>query len=145
VTQAADSFSFPYAQTIFTSVLKIANQTIDGSNAQDLLRDVNPGLLLGNGQQVTWYNGSAYAVNTIMGAYSQPNKMAVTGNAGTVSISANGQTAATAALPITTAATVAFYLGSYQATGNFAYGDFMQVGFWNGIGNANVQQLSTLP
>ena len=148
VTQAADSFSFPFTQTTFSALAGTNQLRVDGSGSQRVIGtapNVDTPIyvssstsfaLLGNGGGIT-----GPTVTDVI----NPHKTMAVGNATNSWITSDGLVPVTAANGITTVTPSALWLGSANVGGNPSYGNFSQLAVWNGLvaSTAEMQRLTT--
>ena len=133
VTQAADSFSFPFTQTTFSALAGTNNHNFDGSS-QRILGVSTSGLvyLLDTTDFAMFIAGGAslsVAVANVLGT----NKTMVAGNTTSAAMTANGLVPAGAAGAISPAGPTTMFLGTDRGFASFAAGNFSQLAIWNGI------------
>ncbi|HEY1433063.1 MAG TPA: hypothetical protein VGF39_15765 [Stellaceae bacterium] len=139
VTQAADSFTFPFTQTTFTALVKSNNQAIvpangvlfggsgTGSNAYIFIQ-------ANNTTNFSTYNAVTTLSSTYAGGLTPSHKTAISGSGAGRSITTDGAVPVTDGGSLTAVTPTVAGLGNYGSTSiSPVYGNIEQFGTWNGI------------
>jgi hypothetical protein len=145
VTQAADTFSFPYTQTTFSTLAytqglaSVAFDVAVGTNADGPI-------LVFDATHFASYNASVSTLtgNPISGNVSGSHKNMVSGNPSSRTIVSDGGSPATSANGLVGTTPTTMFLGSL-AGANYLNGNLGQFAIWNGLvaSTAEMQRLTT--
>ena len=146
VTQAADSFSFPYTQTTFSALAFTQGQqvsatgVISGNSATGAI-PIYISSLNGFGT----YQGSLLTATHISGDILGLHKTMVAGSPSGRSVTSDGVAPLSDAQALFLgSAPTSFYIGDFNGA-NATYGNIGQIAFWNGLvaSTAEMQRLTT--
>jgi hypothetical protein len=139
VTQAADSFSFPFTQQTYSGLVNTNGLLYDGTNIQRVLADNNiAGIWITAATVFAAWSASSIVTGPSTTNVINPHKTMIAGNTGNTSITSDGLTPASFAQGINAAVPTAMGLGIYAGGSNgYASGNYSQLGIWNGIVASN--------
>jgi hypothetical protein len=133
VTQAADSFQFPFTQTTFSVLAGInghaavSARIVGTDNSDASIYNAGP-----VSAQIGTYDSSALLLMPVADIFAA-NKAMAAGSPSGRSFTHNGLTPISDANPMVFGAGVSMAIGSQAGTSGFSYGNYSQFGVWNGI------------
>ena len=146
VTQAADSFTFPFTQTTFSALVGSGGFPFDGTGQQRLLTGFSNQfpIYAPDATHFARFDGTSGILNSpAITDVSNPHKVMVAGGPALTQITADGLVPTTVAGNISIPAFTNMVFAT--SSGGSVYGNFPQLAIWNGLvaSTAEMQRLST--
>ena len=145
VTQAADSFSFPFTQTTFSALIGTNGLNVDGSGNQIVVNMANGGTIHYENSTQFSSSGAGSVTGPTITNVINPHKTMAAGSPTNTWLTSDGIVPNTVASNILGGAPVTAYIGSFGGSILNSPGNYSQLALWNAIvaSTAEMQRLTT--